>query len=239
MQLVAVLTALGAVGFIDSTLALANVGIAALSGLGMGMGLMLYYTAMARSGAMIAAPIVATLSAIIPFVYAVVAGEPAGVVAIAGAAVAIVGLVLVTGGRPPTGDIGTGTVLAVASGCAYGFGLSILISVDEASGAWTSVIQRTAAFALMVLIARRRRLPLVAPSGTRMNAALAGMLAGTTSLAYVAGLSFDATATVVTGSMFPAASVLVGRVFFADSVRPVQVVGLVVSLAGVLAVVAS
>ena len=55
---------------------------------------------------------------------------------------------------------------------------------------------------------------------------------------YLLGVQADATPAVVTASMFPAVTVVVGRFVYHDMVTRRQLLGIVVVLAGVSAVVA-
>ena len=78
-----------------------------LSGVGMASGITLYYLGLEHSTSTLVAPIVASLSALLPYLYAVAGGSPSSMVAVVGAALAVVGLVLVTGGAVSTGGVHT------------------------------------------------------------------------------------------------------------------------------------
>jgi len=75
--------------------------------------------------------------------------------------------------------------------------------------------------------------------GQRMNGAAAGLFAGSSSVFALIGFAVDAPPTVVTQSMFPVASVIVGFVFYGDEVVRRQLAGMALALAGVAAVVAA
>jgi len=64
------------------------------------------------------------------------------------------------------------------------------------------------------------------------------VFAGLSSVFALIGLAIDAPPTVVTQSMFPVVSVIVGILYFGDSVARRQIVGIVLVLAGIGAVVA-
>ena len=70
-----------------------------------------------------------------------------------------------------------------------------------------------------------------------MPAALGGALAGASTALYLAGIRADATAVVITASMFPAASVTIGRVVFQDAVSRRQALGIMIVLAGIVGIV--
>jgi drug/metabolite transporter (DMT)-like permease len=213
--------------------------IGAASGVGLGVGLWCYLGGLAVSSAAVVSPIVATESAVIPFAYAVARGSDASMWSIVGAMVAIGGLALIAAGGVPASNVADGTRWGLVSGLGYGFGLSIVIETTEASGAWPAATQRIAAFGLLLLLAAR-----VPPADRRLGSlrlvgAISGVFAALSTIWYLLGVQADATPAVVTASMFPAASVVVGRFGFGDHVTRRQVVGLAVVLLGVAAVVAA
>ncbi len=215
-----------------------DVAIGAMSGVGLALGLACYLGGLARSSSAVVAPVVATLSAVVPFGYTVVRGATSSTWAVSGAAVAVAGLILVTAGGEPVANVGAGVRWALASGLGYGFGLAVVIEVSEESGAWPAVAQRAAAMVLMVLVVSRSQghAPL---TGVRMLGVAAGTVAALSTVFYLLGVQADPTPAVVTASMFPAVTVGVGRVVFGDSVSRLQVLGLGVVLIGVTAVVAA
>ena len=88
----------------------------------------------------------------------------------------------------------------------------------------------------MILTAARRS-PVIPPRGIRWPPLFSGIFGGLASTLYLFGLQADALPAAVTGAMFPAVSVVVGRFVFGDAVRVPQVVGLILVLAGVTGVV--
>ena len=243
MQLVAVFTSIATMAFIGSTFGWSDVIIGGFSGLGMGTGLACYYGGIARSSSTVVAPLVATLSAVIPFAYTLLIGAAPSTLAIVGAVVAFGGLILITVGGQDIGDgnhahrIRTGLGWGVASGLGYGFGLTVIINATANSGAWPAVSQRLIAFSLLVVVARFTATPVIPPVGVRVSAVAAGIFAGLTTIAYLIGVQADAAPAVVTASMFPAASVAVGRIVYRDPVSRLQALGIAVVLLGVAGVV--
>jgi len=238
IQVVATVASALSLVVIASVFVARDVAIGAVSGLGLGTGLACYLGGLTRSSSAVVAPVVATLTAVIPLGYAVMRGAQVSPWALAGASVAIVGLILITAGGGPVANVASGLRWALASGLGYGFGLSVVIDASDRSGAWPAVSQRATAFALMAAIVVRARggLPIV---GVRLAGVAAGVFAALSTVFYLLGVQADATPAVVTASMFPAVTVAVGRVVYGDSVGRLQVVGLVVVLAGVTGVVAT
>jgi drug/metabolite transporter (DMT)-like permease len=209
------------------------------SGIGLGVGLWCYLGGLAVSSSAVVSPVVATLSAVVPFAYAVGRGAEASGWAIAGAIVAIGGLLTVATGGVPASNVGVGLRWGLVSGLGYGFGLAIVIETTAASGAWPAVAQRLAAFALMILLAIRTPPDRRQLGALRRAGIASGVFAGLSTIWYLLGVQADATPAVVTASMFPAASVIIGRFVFDDHVSRHQVLGLVLVLAGVAGVVAA
>lgn len=237
MQFVGIFSSLAAIVLVSSEFRWGDVTLGGLSGLGLGTGLACYYGGLSRSSSTVVAPVVATLSAVIPFGYTVVTGDTASALALAGAMVAFVGLAMITAGGTSATRVRTGLLWGLLSGLGYGFGLSVVIEVSADSGAWPAVSQRVAAFVMLGAIAVRTAQPLIPPAGLRVAALWAGAFAGLTTVFYLLGVQANATAAVITASMFPAASVAIGHAFYRDPVSRLQLVGLGVVLAGVAAVV--
>ncbi|MEJ7799350.1 MAG: hypothetical protein WKF60_02450 [Ilumatobacter sp.] len=238
IQAVATVASVSALLVIASRFDIGDVVIGAVSGVGLGIGLACYLGGLVRSSSAVVSPVVATMSSVIPFGYAVARGSSASPWALVGAAVAIGGLLMITAGGGPVRDVETGLRWALASGLGYGFGLSVAIEASAASGAWPAVAQRAVAFVLMAGLVVRSHggVPIV---GVRTFGAAAGIFAAASTVFYLLGVQADATPAVVTASMFPAATVTIGALVFGDRVNRTQVIGVSVVLAGVAAVVAA
>lgn len=236
MQFVAIITSLVAVALVPSSFIVGDAIIGLASGVGIGIGLWGYFSGLERSSSAVVAPLVATMSAVIPYGYAVARGASPALLAVFGAAVALTGLIVITLGGGRTESMAAGLKWGLVSGSGYGFGLSIVIETTEASGAWPSVGQRIAAFALMIALASRMRLDPRPPPGLRLAAVVAGVMAGLSTIFFLFGVQADATSAVVTASLFPAVSVVVGRLVYGDDVAQRQIVGIAIVLIGVIGV---
>lgn len=235
----AALMSLGILLFIPGTFAGDDFMRGLASGFGLGAGLALYYTSLDRAGSAIAAPVVATLSAVIPFAYTTLRGHDPPLIGIIGAAVAFGGLGLVTAGGTRGRHVATGTVWATLSGLGYGVGLSVLVDLSESSGAWPGFGQRLTSVGLMAAVVAIRGLPALPPPEVMGFALLTGVASAGATIFYIVGIWFDPPATVVGASMFPVMSVIVGRIAYQDSLNTRQGIGVVAAVAGVIAVVAT
>lgn len=236
IQFAALITSVGGLFVVSSRFSLADLGFGLISGIGMGIGLWAYFSGLARSSSALVAPLVATLSALVPYLYAVLRGASPTTLAVTGAVLALIGLTLVTttGTRPA--HFASGVRWGVVSGMGYGLGLSAVIEASDAGGSWPAVGQRITALAGIALLARTTSVPVVPPAGLRRFVAIGGVFAGLSTVFYLLGLESDTTSTVIAASLFPAMTVLVGRAVYGDDVSARQVVGLGVVLVGVIAV---
>lgn len=237
IQLFAGLTAVLSMVFVASELIWSDLLLGAVSGLGMGVGIIGYLVGLQRASSAVIGPFAGTISALIPYVYTVVTGDRPSAIAIGGAALAIAGLVLITAGGDVAGVVRAGVLWGVLAGVSYGLALTVVIDTSEASGAWPAVGQRVVGCSLVAILAVRRDLPTLPPSGTRLVAIASGVLGGAASVLYLVGVRIDAAPAVVTSAMFPAVTVAVGYAFFSDSVTRAQVVGLAMALLGIIGVV--
>lgn len=236
VQFTAIGTSLVGVLVIPSVFSATDLGYGLLSGLGMGVGLWAYFGGLQRSSSSIVAPIVATLSAVLPYAFALVRGATPTGLAIAGALVAMVGLIVITLGGSRPANFAEGVRWGVIAGLGYGVGLSVVIEASDASGAWPGVGQRVSGFLMLLFVARRVSAALVPNADLRPWLVAAGVFAALSTIFYLIGLEADAPSTVITASLFPAMSVIVGRVAYQDDVAPHQIAGLGVVLLGVLGV---
>jgi drug/metabolite transporter (DMT)-like permease len=236
IQFVAIFTSILAVLFVPSVFSWGDAGIGLLSGLGLGLGLVGYLTGLSKSSSAVVAPLVGTLSAVIPYLYAVSRGASPSALAAVGAIVALFGLALITMGGGLAEHVADGVRWGLISGLGYGFGLSVAIEASDASGSWPAVTQRVSAFAFVLAIALTVRVGPIPPRGLRVSGAVAGVFAGLSTVFFLLGLEVDPTSAVVAGSLFPAVTVVVGRFVYGDDVIGRQIVGIGVVIIGVIGV---
>lgn len=237
ISVVAIGASLVAVAALDSTPVGDDLALGAASGLLLGVGLVAYYGGLDRSSATVVSPVVAAVSAVIPFVYAVIDGADPSTGAWVGALVAIVGIVIISVAGGSARHVWVGLAWGLVSGVLYGVGFAMVIETSPDAGAWPATTQRIGASVLLVGVVTGRRNTLLPPVGVRTAAVLGGVFAGVSTVLYVIGLQTDPTAAVITTSMYPAASVAVGHLYFADALTRTQVLGLVLALAGIVGLV--
>jgi drug/metabolite transporter (DMT)-like permease len=227
----------------DETPPAAAVGWAAFAGSAGIIALGCFYRALAIGTMSVVAPISAT-GAAVPVLVGLAEGERPGALQIAGIAVALAGVILASrepieegaeGGRDPNR-----AAIGLALVAALGFG-TFFVGIDKASATaevpWVILVQRCASLALLVIaaLAVRPALPRDAPS-----IALLGMIGvldlganGLYALATTHGLL---SVVSVLGSLYPAVTVVLARFVLAERIARVQEVGVVLALAGVVAI---
>ena len=198
-------------------------------------GIAFYYTGLQRSTSTLVAPIVASLSAMVPYLYAVSRGTDSSLVAVAGAAVAVVGLVFVTGGAVSRERLRVGVKFGILSGLAYALAAIAFINAADVEGWWPAVGQRLSGLLALLPVAIVMNVPRYPPPGQRLNGMMSGLVTAFVSLTYLAALSVDAAVGAVALSTFPVFSVLIGRVFFSDALQRSQMLGIALVVAGMAA----
>ena len=209
----------------------------AISGVGFGIGMVAYLGGLMRSSATMIAPMVATMTVVLPFGVAVAGGAETTGLALLGVGVALMGLLFITAGGRAGSGTRAGLLWGAASGLGYGVALAVLIGTSSASGSWPAVAQRVVACLLTAVVAVVVHSPVVPRGAVRWTALWSGVFGGVASVLYLLGIQADVLSAAVTGAMFPAVSVAIGRLVFGDSVRPVQALGLGFVLVGVAGVV--
>lgn len=238
-SLLAAVTALVIAVVTDGSAVTRDLLLGAASGLGFGVGMSTYLQGVRVSSSAVVGPTSAALTALIPFTYAAVAEEAPAALGYLGAGLAITGLMFVTIGGSAATNVTAGLPFGTMSGLGYGLGTLALIKVGDDSGSWPIVIQRITAFGAIATFALTRKRPILPPRQYAPAALGAGLFAGLSSVLGLIGLSANAAAASVTITLFPAGSVLIGRVLFRDAVTRAQVVGLAIVIAGTIAIVMS
>ena len=215
----------------------------AASGVAVGLGLVLFYTAMARGLISLVAPVTAVVGALVPVAYAIGGGERPGALALVGVALAVAAIVLVsltpTSGRSGRGDVGALT-LAIAAGLLFGAFYVCLSRVDEAAGLWPVPILRVGSAVVLVVLA------LVTTGGLATGRALMGRIAAIGALEVAAGVTLllalqrgPVSVASVLASLYPVTTTFLATFLLRERLRGAQLVGVAVALVAVVLVSAS
>jgi drug/metabolite transporter (DMT)-like permease len=220
----------------------------AAAGLTGGIGVALLYRALAIGTMAVVAPTTAVCAVAIPVVVSVLLGERPVPLAVAGIALGIVSIVLVSrqhtaaeaeGHNPGTArrlPAGVGT--ALASGVAIGFFFLSLAQTRSAAGMWPIVVARLVSVTLFGTLAIAGR------HSVRMPATLAGLviLAGAidmlaNALYLLAAWQGPLSIVVTLSSLYPASTVLLARVVLGERLNSWQITGVGCALAAIVLIV--
>jgi drug/metabolite transporter (DMT)-like permease len=202
-----------------------------------------FYRALAIGTMSVVAPISATAAAV-PVLVGLIEGERPSTLQVAGMAIALAGVILASrepieegaaGGRDPNH-----AAIGLALVAAAGFG-TFFVGIDKASATaevpWVIVVQRCCSLALLVIAALVARPSLPRDGASLLVLAAVGVLdLGANGLYALATTKGLLSVVSVLGSLYPAVTVVLARFVLAERIARVQEVGVVLALAGVVAI---
>jgi drug/metabolite transporter (DMT)-like permease len=216
------------------------VGWAALAGSAGIVALGAFYRALAIGTMSVVAPISATAAAV-PVLVGLAEGERPGGLQIAGMAAALAGVILasrepVEEGCPPANRAAIGLALVAAAG----FG-TFFVGIDRASATaevpWVIVVQRCCSVSLLLIATLVVRPSLPRDGASLLVLAAVGLLdLGANGLYALATTHGLLSVVSVLGSLYPAVTVVLARFVLAERIARMQEVGVVLALAGVIAI---
>jgi len=229
---VAMAIAVGARGEAPTRWAVLLAAPAALSGT---LGLYAYYRGMAVGAMSVIAPI-AGASAVVPVVFGIASGDNPSAAQLAGIGCAIVGVALASF-EQSAGDrrVAAGAGLAVLAAIGFGFYFPPMHAAGHADFWWASLVFRSTALAVVAcavavrrpeLRLRRRDLAVVLAVGL-------GDTLGNVLFAAASGHGL-VSLTSVLASLYPVVTVLLAAQVLRERIAPVQRIGIVLTLAGVV-----
>ena len=195
-----------------------------------GAGVALLYYGFAVGRVSVVAPVTAVCSITIPVLVAIGLGERPGVLALAGIAVAIASVALISrhddpAGKPRGHD--RSLVIALASGVAIGAFLVCLARAGSASGLWPLLIARAVSTLGLAAAAGLAKVPIAVPRSVLPVVAACGALDMVANALYLVAVREGPLGLVATlASLYPASTVLLARVVLGERLRPVQSLGL-------------
>ena len=220
----------------------------AAAGLTGGVGVALLYRALAIGTMAVVAPTTAVCAVAIPVLVAVLLGERPVPLAIAGIALGIISIILVSqqqtahgaeqrdearGGRLPPG-----VATAFASGVAIGFFLISLARTRAEAGMWPLLTARSVSVLLFAAVAVVTRASFRMTKGVAALVCAAGIIDMLANALYVLATRQGQLSVVVTlTSLYPASTVLLARIILRERLSTWQVTGVVCALAAVMLIV--
>ena len=222
---------------------------AALSAVVGSMGLAAFYRGLAVGAMSVVAPIAAT-GAAVPVAFGLASGERPAAVQVAGAAIAIAGVVLAareresqslaeSGGSARRTRLARGVPLAVLA--AVGLG-SFLVAIDAASEgdvSWAILVNRLVSLGLLALAALLLRPRPPANLRDAAPAILVGVLETTANTLIAIATTLGLVSLVgVLASLYPVVTITLARLVLGERIRRAQQVGAGTALAGVVLIAA-
>ena len=220
----------------------------AAAGLSGGIGVALLYHALAIGTMAVVAPTTAVCAVAIPVVVSVLLGERPMPLAVAGIALGMVSIVLVSqqqgGTQPGAGEPGlprsrqSGVGTALVAGIAIGVFLLSFAQAGSTAGMWPLLVARTVSTTLFALMAIAGGRSLRMPPQVTALVIFAGVMDMVANALYLLATRQGPLSIVVTlSSLYPASTVLLARIVLGERLRPWQVTGVGCALAAVVLIV--
>lgn len=207
------------------------------SGVAVGLGLVVFYTAMTRGLISVVAPVTAVTGALVPVAYAIGDGERPGQAASAGIALAIAAIALVSLGStgPADAEASRGALpLAVGAGVLFGLFYVSFSRIHEDAGLWPVAISRLTSASVLAVLALvlthglavgRRAFPWVVAIGAlEVGAAVTLLLALQRGPVSVAS---------VLASLYPVTTTFLAALVLRERLRGLQLAGVALALVAV------
>lgn len=231
-QLVGLACILAGLLALGGDLVVDDVGWAVAAGLAGSTGLLLLYRGLAVGTMSLVAPLSAILAALVPVFWGVVTGERPSVVAALGIPVALLAIVLVSGGGARIA-IGPGVVEGIGAG--VGFGLFfIFIATTESAELWTLTFARIGSITVLALVALAARRPLRPGPGLGRLIVVTGLLDIAANLLFLlAERRGLLTLVSVITALYPASTVILARVVLNERLSRPRLIGVGLALVGV------
>lgn len=209
----------------------------AAAGVAGALGVALLYQGIARSLVALVSPLAALVGAAIPVAFAVLSGERPSATALAGGAVCLPAILLLSWERGAAFErkaVRSALVHALLAGLFVGGFFIALAQTSPGSGLWPVLAARFSSLTLLLaaaLVTGQRIEVTRASAAPILAAGLADMTANILFLlATRAGLLSLA---VIVSSLYPAPTVLLARAFFREHIPPVRALGLALAMAGI------
>jgi len=202
-----------------------------------GAGVALLYYGLAVGRVSVVAPVTAVCAIVIPVLVAIGLGERPPPLAVAGIALAIASVGLISrqddpGGKPQKDH---SLKIGLASGAAIGAFLVCLARAGSASGLWPLIIARATSTLALVSAARLARVRLAVPRSAAAVVIACGALDMLANALYLIAVREGPLGLVATlASLYPASTVLLARVVLGERLRTVQSVGLGCALVAIV-----
>jgi drug/metabolite transporter (DMT)-like permease len=210
----------------------------AAAGISGGIGVVALYGALAVGRMGVVAPLTAALSGSLPAIYDLLRGTTLRPLSLAGLAIALVAIVVVSAsGNPDERAEVPPRAIALAVLAGVGFsGCFILLSFASKTGGLMPLLAaRVASVTMLMAVTFARRGHAKLASDALPSALGAGALDSAANITMLAAIRIGPLAVAsVLGSLYPVVTILLARFVLGERLRPVQRAGVVLALAAVM-----
>lgn len=220
-----------------------DVGLSLASGVGVGLGIVCFYAAMAAGTVSIVAPVTAVTGAVIPVSVGLARGERPGAAAVAGIGLALVAVTVVSlapGEARADGARGDGArvlLLALTAGVSFGAFFVLFAEIDEDAGMWPLPLQRVASTVLLLGLVLATGASLrTARSAARAAVAIAALEVTATVFVLLAVQRGPLAVASVLASLYPVTTVLLAGLVLRERLTRLQLSGVGLALVAVVLV---
>jgi drug/metabolite transporter (DMT)-like permease len=199
------------------------------AGMTAGGGIPLLYAGLALGPVSVVAPITAVCSIVVPVVAGLLAGEQPPAVAWVGIGLAGLAVALISRGHGAGGAGPTARALAIALGAGLGIGMFLvcLARGGRDTGLQPLLVARATATLALAFVTVLSRVPRASPKEARWAAVGCGILDAWANTLYLVAVRQGSLGLVATlASLYPASTVLLGRLVLSERIAPVQAAGL-------------
>ncbi len=228
-QIIGSVLLVAALPFIDGVYSSTAITWGLAAGVAATVGASLLYRGLAIGRMSVVAPVTGVLAAVVPVAYGLATGERPGVLALAGSALAIAAVVIVTR-APGAGNEGggqRGIVEAIGAGAGFGFFFILLERSPEDSGLWPLVGTRISMLVLTVAVLAVTRTRIEIPRAVMPTLLLLAVLNTSSDLLFLLATREGLLSVVaVLASLYPASTIVLARVVLHERMAGLQPVGL-------------
>ncbi len=211
-----------------------------LAGIAGGIGLIVFYRALAAGTMSVIAPIAAAASAGLPVLFGLASGERPEPLALAGIAVALAAILLVSKepGPKPAKALGP-LAAALVAGSGFGAFFILLSHAPSDAGLWSLVGARFCSIALVAVLAVATRRGLRPGRGSLRIIGMSGVLDMLANVLYLLAVQRGMLSLVaVIVSLYPASTLVLARQILGERLNAVQLTGVALAL-GAIALIAA
>jgi drug/metabolite transporter (DMT)-like permease len=217
---------------------LADLGWGLLAGVSGALGLFMLYRGIATSLVSVVSPSSALVSALLPLAFGLIIGERPSVAALVGAGLCLPAVILLSMGGKEEGkraELRSALIQGCVAGVGFGFFFIAVSRTSPDSGLWPLIASRSASLCIILATLLIRREKLEIAKGSRaitlaagladMGANICFLLASRTGLLSLAS---------IVSSLYPAPTVILGRIVFKEKIPVSRLAGLLLAIGGVV-----